>query len=203
MEFCITLKTGISDFIRINSSAIEDIAEIPVAMNELGTFHTVNQDGLISISGKLWWKKGHIDVYLEYDSSVEIEDQKTFELLSEFNKKKYELDEVIRQNIAKQLIYKEEILRLFEDYNEENQQKRTEHILTQLINKTDLWFIDISANKNVYMDYNFSNGAGTFNVGVTKNLGDDSFVFVLNEVTVFSDLEDELEDEFEDESDED
>ncbi len=200
-DFYITLKTGISDSIRLHSSGIEEIEEIPVAMNKLGTFHTVNQDGLISIQGKLWWKKGHIDVYLEYDPAVDIEDQKTFEFLAEFNKNKYELDEVIRQNIAKQLINKEEILRLFEDYDETDPKKRFEHILDQLINRTDLWFIDISAKKNVYMDYNFSNGTGKFNVGVNKNLGDGLFVFVLNEVVVFSDLEDDIDDELEDEFD--
>ena len=200
-NFSITLKTGISEFIRLSSAVIEDIAEIPVVINELGTFHTVNQGGLISIAGNLWWKKGHIDVYLEYDSSVEIENQQTYAFLSEYNATKYELDEVVRQNIAKQLINKEEVLRLFEDYEETNPQKRLEHILDQLINRTELWFIDISANRNVYMDYNFSNGVGEFNVGVTKRLGENSFMFTLKKVTIFSDLPDK-EDEFEDEPEE-
>ncbi len=197
-NFTVSLKTGISDSIKLHPGVIEEIEEMPVAMNELGTFRTVNQDGLISVSGKLWWKKGHIDVYLEYDSSVGIDDQKSYELLAEFNKKKYEWDEVIRQNIATQLIKKDIILRLFEDYEEDDLKKRIKHILEELMNRTELWFIDISSSKNVYMDYNFSNGTGKYNVGVTKNLGDDSFVFVLNDVTIFSDLDDEYDEDEED-----
>lgn len=191
-NFAICLKTGISDSVMIYSSVLEEIELIPVAMNELGTFRLVNQAGMISISGTLWWKKGHIDVYLEYNQSMEIGKQKTFEILSEFNKKKYELDEFIRPNVAKELMHYEGIIyRLFDDYGEENPQKREQYILNQLINRMNLYFINVSRNKDVYMDYNFSNEAGNISVGVTINLDGESFEFELNSVDLFEEIEDD------------
>ncbi len=187
-NFSVRLQTGLCSWTQLESSVIDEINEIPVVINEYGTFHLVDQYGLISVFGEHWWKKGHIDVYLEYDPSVELEDQKTFEYLSEFIKKKYEIDESVRQIIVRQLVDREEIQVLFNEFDEADPKKRGAFILEELTNKMDLWFVNISLSGDLYMDYNYSNGIGSFSVGVTK-MPNVPYMFKLSDITLLEDEE--------------
>ncbi len=79
------------------------------------------------------------------------------------------------------MIDREEVQILFEEYDEEDPEKRNEYIMEQLINGTDLWFVNISLDNTLYLDYNFKNKMGSFSVGITKIL-DNSVMFKFNGV---------------------
>lgn len=190
-NFELTLQTHLSIKVVLKSYSIQDIDEIPLVMNKMGTFRLINQEGLVSLMGRLWWRTNYIDVYLEYDPTLDIDNQPAIDLLSEFNKNKYDVDEDLRQIISADIANNDSIKELFYDNDKEAFLNNFE-ILGELIDKMELWFIDIASNKEIYMDYNYKNDNGTLSIGVKKKLGQESFQYKINNVhfSVDDDLED-------------
>lgn len=190
LSFTINLQTGVHTVRQIHASHIMEIRGVPVAMNEIGTFHLENQAGLVSIAGHLWWYRDHIDAYLEYDPLFDIEEQKAFEYLSDFNKVKYDLDDEIRHDIAAFLMDSSAIPLLFPDAGEDPEEYK-QVVFERLAEKLELWFVDISLIGKIYMDYNFSNEVGSLSVSVDTDLNNMAPRFKLSAVNTFDDDEDD------------
>ena len=170
LGFVITLQTGLHSVTRIPATDIEEISETPVVMNDIGTFHVTNQEGIVSIAGSMWWYKDHIDVYLEYDPLFEIEDQKGLEYLERFNEVKYDMDAEMKERIADYFKESYAFPQFFPLESEEDPAAHMEADMEQLTEKLELWFVNITLGGELYMDYNFKNEYGSFTVGVETDL---------------------------------
>ena len=191
----VIVRTSLYNLEKIPLSLIKDFNKTPVVMNEYGTFHITNQEGLLSVAGHTGLKDRHIDVYLEYNPLVPLEDQKTFEGLKKFNEIKYDLDELLRNRIADLILNLDVAKVLIPEYMDKNSKVQRAFARNILFEYFQLWFIDISSDMNIHLDYNFRNEIGEMSVNADGNIDDNHFSISLARAAVYTSEEEEEEDE--------